>query len=154
MVRRATLLGNTLYRQTYIQHKIDCGQKVDVEKADKNSLAIAKWSVVLVGLASLPIAFNRPSSLNVLNWIGTGVILSAVAGPLLVAVTQKKVHKLSAIVAAVCGIYSYRSVYVGKLVLSVYLSGGIGCVVSLAVAFIVNWWMIHQNADQAVQLRD
>ncbi len=154
MVMLATVLGNTLYRQTYIQHKIDCGQKVDVEKADKNSLAIAKWSVVLVGLASLPIAFNRPSSLNVLNWIGTGVILSAVAGPLLVAVTQKKVHKLSAVVSAVCGISSYLIVYVGKLVLSVYLSVGIGCVVSLAVAFIVNWWMIHQNADQAVQLRD
>lgn len=49
----ATVLGNTLYRQTYIQHKIDCGQKVDIEKADRISLS-TKWSVVLVGIASLP----------------------------------------------------------------------------------------------------
>ena len=82
------------------------------------------------------------------------MILSGVAGPLLVAVTQKKVHKLSAIVSAVCGIAAYLIVYVGKLVLSVYLSVGIGCVVSLAVAFAMNWWMIHQDAEHAVVLRE
>lgn len=153
MVMMATVLGNTLYRQTYIQHKIDCGGTVDLEKADRNALFIAKWSVVLVGIASLPIAFNRPGSLNVLNWIGTGVILSGVAGPLLVAVTRKKVHKLSAILSAVCGITAYLIVYVGKVILSVYLAVGVGCIVSLLVAFIVNALLVQSDSEHAVTLR-
>lgn len=153
MVMMATVLGNTLYRQTYIQHKIDCGHEVDIEKADRTSLFIAKWSVVLVGIASLPIAFNRPGSLNVLNWIGTGVILSGVAGPLLVAVTQKKVHRLSAMIAAVCGITAYLIVYVGKIILSVYLAVGVGCIVSLAIAFIINALMTRCDAGHTVTLR-
>ena len=88
-----------------------------------------------------------------LNWIGTGVILSGVAGPLLVAVTQKKVHRMSAIIAAVCGIAAYLVVYVGKIILSVYLAVGVGCIVSLVAAFIVNALMTKHDAGHAVVLR-
>lgn len=153
MVMMASILGNTLYRQTYIQGKLEKGEKVDLDKAEKTALGIAKWSVVLIGVCSLPIAFNRPESLNVLNWVGTGVVMSAVSGPLLVAVTQKKVHRYAAIAAVIVGVAAYLIAYVGKLILSVYLAVGVGCVVSIIVAFIVNTMLKNKDGIGVVELR-
>lgn len=141
MVMMATILGNTFYRQVYIQNKIDRGISVDHEKVEKTSFWIAKWSIVLVGVAALPIAFDRPASLNILNWVGTGVILSAVSGPLLVAVTYKKLHQLSAISASVISIAVYLVTYIGKIIPSVYLAVGVGCLVSIIVAFLMNMYL-------------
>ncbi len=150
MVMMATILGNTLYRETYIHNKIERGDVVDHDKVEKNTLFIAKWSIVLVGIASLPIAFNRPASLNILNWVGTGNILSAVSGPLLVAVTCKKLHSASAIAAALCGIGSYLALYIGGIVPSVYLAVAIGCVVSIVVAFAANKYFTNSRPAQEI----
>ncbi len=79
--------------------------------------------------------------------------MSAVSGPLLLAITQKKVHGASAVAAAICGVLTYLIIYVPKLEGSVYLCVAYGCVASIIVAFIANAFLAKGNSSKIVSLR-
>lgn len=136
MVYLSTMLGNTLYRETYIKGKIERGEAVDMDKANKTALRICQWGVVVVGICGVPIAFARPASLSTLLWIGNGGILAAVVGPILMGLFSKKASKRAAILSSVLGVAIYFILFFGGFIQSAYLCTGVGGIISFLLCWL------------------
>lgn len=131
MVYLSTVLGNTLYREGYIRWKRNSGQQVDQEKVDRFAMNICRYGIILVGLAGLPIALNRPASLSNLLWAGNGGILGCLVGPTIMGLYCKRTSKQAAAVGSVGGVVVFMLVFFTGLVQSAFLAVAIAGAASL-----------------------
>lgn len=152
MVYLATVIGNTLYKQTVVRINESRGTPIDYEQLDKKSLLITRYSVILVGILSLPLAFQQPQFLNVLLWLGTSGLLSTVAGPVIVGIWSKRANATAASTGAILGLSTYVILYFGKIINSIYLAGGMGMTVSLLATFIACYFTKPMDEEFNTQL--
>ena len=132
----SSILGCTLYKNTYIAGKVAKGEKVDMTKAEKTSMTIMRFAPFIIGLIAVPIAFAKPANLTAMLWGAAGPIMSAVAGPVCIGIYSKKPSAKAAALGSVVGCLLFLVLYFGKIVSSVYLCCTIGGLVSVVLCFI------------------
>ena len=99
-------------------------------------MSVMKWSVYVIGIIAIPIAFSKPSNLTVMLWSAAGTIMSAVAGPVVIGLYSKKAGKGAALLGSIGGCASFCILYFGKIIGSVYQCCGIGGFVSVVLTLI------------------
>ena len=129
-------IGNTWYNKIYLGSKKEKGEAIDEKAAEKMTMKVMKWSVYIVGIIAIPIAFSRPANLTVMLWSAAGTIMSAVAGPVIVGLYSKKIGPGAALFGSVVGCASFCILYFGKILGSVYMSCGIGGAISVLATLI------------------
>ena len=147
MVYLATVFGNTLYKETYMKFKEKNGEEIDHARVEKTALTLSKWSVLLVSLMALPVAWSQPKFLIVLLWTGSCGVLSAVAGPIVMGIWSKKAHRKAAIISAMGGLTGYLILFVGKITKSVFLAGAQGALLGLVI-MIVMTYLLSPSPDE------
>lgn len=150
MVYLSTVLGHTLYHETYIAHCRKKGKQIDKEKAERVSFNICRYGILLIGLIGIPIAINRPASLSTLLWVGNGGILGALVGPTFMGLFCKRTSKQAAIIGSIAGFCSFMIVYFGGFIEAVYLANAVGGAVSLAVTALFTF-VLPPNNDETVK---
>lgn len=132
----SVVIGNTWYNKLYLGTKRRRGEMVDEAQAEKRTMSIMKWSVYVVGLIAIPIAFAKPDNLTVMLWSAAGTIMSAVAGPVVVGLYSKKAGKGAALLGAIGGCASFCILYFGGIIGSVYECCGIGGFISVILTLV------------------
>lgn len=151
----SSILGCTLYKNTYVANRIAKGETMDTEKVERTTMNILKYSTFVIGLIAVPIAFNKPSNLTAMLWGAAGPIMSAVAGPVVIGIYSKKPSAKAAALGSVLGCLSFLVLYFGKIVGSVYLCCAIGGLVSVILCVIGLYVfppMDSEKADKVFQI--
>ncbi|HUU73049.1 MAG TPA: hypothetical protein VMW70_10520 [Burkholderiales bacterium] len=106
----AVIFSNDLYKRTLapVIHKQKSEQQID-----RIALNISRVAIILVGVAAVWLASDRPKFLAILLWIGIGGIVSGAAGPLLIGSLWKRATKAGAILSFMTGVLLYAYLYVG-----------------------------------------
>ena len=71
----SVVIGNTWYNKIYMGSKRRQGVEVDEAKTEKVTMSVMKWSVYVIGIIAIPIAFSKPSNLTVMLWSAAGTIM-------------------------------------------------------------------------------
>ena len=132
----SVVIGNTWYNKIYMGSKRRQGVEVDEAKTEKVTMSVMKWSVYVIGIIAIPIAFSKPSNLTVMLWSAAGTIMSAVAGPVVVGLYSKKAGKGAALLGSIGGCASFCILYFGHIIGSVYQCCGIGGFISVVLTLI------------------
>jgi len=105
----AVIFSNDLYKRTLapIIHKQKSEQQID-----RIALNISRVAIVIVGIAAVWLAMDRPKFLAVLLWIGIGGIVSGAAGPLVIGSLWRRATKTGAIASFLTGVLLYAYLYV------------------------------------------
>ncbi len=105
----AVIFSNDLYKRTLapVMHKHKSEQQID-----RIALNISRIAIVLVGIAAVWLASDRPKFLAVLLWIGIGGIVSGAAGPLVIGSLWRRATKAGAIASFLTGVLLYAYLYV------------------------------------------
>ncbi len=132
----STVIGNTLYRESWIKARRRKGLSYDQTTVNRRAMNLTRWATFLVTMLSIPIAFWRPPNLTAWLWFAAGGILAAIVGPIAVGIYKENTGKKAAIFGSVGGFAVYMFLFFSNIVPSVYLNCGIGGVASIALTWI------------------
>lgn len=120
-------IGNDLYLPLTSHKKMTDTQR------DRNAVAVAKWSLLFVGLASLYLSINRPASLALLIQFSFSAIISGVFGPVLLGYFWNRGNQTGAIASVLAGSSSFiiftQFQVLPNLYISLFTSSVIGVLV-------------------------
>ncbi|SDJ99491.1 sodium:solute symporter family protein [Sediminibacillus albus] len=105
---------------------------------DQRSVAIAKASLLCVGLASLYLSINRPESLAMLIQFSFSAIISGVFGPVLLGYFWNKGNQTGAIASVLTGSLSFLAFTQFHLLPNLYIALFVSSTLGLAAMYIAS----------------
>jgi sodium/proline symporter len=97
-----TSIGNDIYKVLALTFLFKIGKK-SKRQLDRNVVKISRISLVVIGIISLYMSFNRPDSLALLSQFGTSAIISGIVAPISLGYVWKKANRAGAICSVVFG---------------------------------------------------
>ena len=132
----STVIGNTLYRESWVKARRRKGLSYDQETVNRRAMSLTRWATFLVAMLAIPIAFWRPPNLTAWLWFAAGGILATIVGPIAVGIYKENTGKKAAILGAVGGFAVYMFLFFSNIVPSVYLNCGIGGLASIVLTYV------------------
>jgi len=113
VISSSQIIANDLYRRSIVPR---LASKPDEEEVDRRVLQISRWSTVIVlilcaGMAWMLMAQN----IALIVWIGTGGMMAAFAGPLVMGALWRGVTKTGAYAGLVSGMTTFIILHSGIL---------------------------------------
>lgn len=113
VVSSSQILANDIYRRS-IAPKFH--SHLSNEAVDKRVLLISRWSTVIVLLLCMGLAWAlQDKNIALLVWIGSGGMMAAFAGPLVMGALWRGVTKAGAYAGLVCGLGTFIVLHSGML---------------------------------------
>lgn len=132
----STVIGNTMYRESWVKFQKRKGISMDQAAIDRRSVLLSRWATLMVCVVAIPIAFWRPPNLTSWLWFASGGILSTIVGPIAVGIYKENTGRKAAMLGAVGGFGVYMFLFFSNIVPSVYLNCGIGGIVSILLTWL------------------
>ncbi|WP_082235371.1 sodium:solute symporter family protein [Halobacillus massiliensis] len=125
-----TSIGNDLYR---VVAPLLSSKKISEKKLEKQSLNVAKGSLLFIGLASLYISLDRPDSLAFLIQFSYSAIISGIIAPITLGYFWNKANNYGAIASLITGASLYVLITSQSLIGNIFIA----MFISSAAAFLV-----------------
>lgn len=137
-------IGNDFYK---VLAPILSKKPIAADKLDRNSVRVAKISLVLTGLATLYISFDRPDSLSFLIQFSFSAIISGILAPVTLGYFWKKANGPGAIAAVVTGTVLYVIFTSQQLIGNIYLAMFVASMSAFLVMFATSLLTQHATVD-------
>jgi len=97
-----TSIGNDIYKvlAVPILYKKN---RISKKSLDKKTVRVSKVALLIVGLISLYMSFNRPDSLALLSQFGTSAIISGIVAPITLGYFWKRANRVGALSSLILG---------------------------------------------------
>ncbi len=135
VVSSSQILANDIYRRSLapVMHK-----HLSDEEVDRNVLRISRWSTVFVLALCMVMAWMlQDKNIALLVWVGSGGMMAAFAGPLVMGALWRGVTKAGAYAGLVCGMTTFIVLHSGVLAYVVSPES------TYPLAGLLNWFRIE-----------
>ncbi len=113
VVSSSQIIANDMYRRTLVPR---LRSRPPEEEIDHRVLVLSRWSTVVVLLACATMAwFLIETNIGLIIWMGTGGMMAAFAGPLVVGALWRGVTRTGAYWGLACGMATFVLLHTGVL---------------------------------------
>ncbi|WP_226036050.1 sodium:solute symporter family protein [Aquibacillus saliphilus] len=140
-------IGNDFYK---VLAPILSKKHIPADVLDRNSVRVAKVSLLFVGLATLYISLDRPESLAVLIQFSFSAIISGIIAPITLGYVWNKSNGPGAVAALITGtvlyvLFTSQSI-IGNIFIAMFLSSVASFIVMAVVSLVTQTQTSHQEA--------
>ena len=113
VVSSSQIVANDLYRRTLIPR---LNPRPAAEEIDRRVLVLSRWSTAIILIACTAMAwFLIETNIGLIIWMGTGGMMAAFAGPLVMGALWRGVTRTGAYCGLACGMGTFVLLHTGVL---------------------------------------
>ncbi|GAB2560051.1 sodium:solute symporter family protein [Gracilibacillus alcaliphilus] len=141
-----TSIGNDFFRVLAPLFK----KGISPEQLEQQAVKVAKGALVVVGLWSLYISFDRPDSLSIMIQFSFSAILSGILAPISLGYFWKKATNYGAIAAVITGSALYVVFTQFNVIENIYLAMFFASLASFAVMIVIGLFTANEKHSELV----
>jgi len=135
----SAIIGNDIFKPLLAPLIYRNKNKSDYkEKVNRATLTVSRLGLVIVGLISMYMSFNRPESLALLTQFGISAIISGVIAPIALGYIWDKANKTGALISTLGGAGCYISLTSLGIQDNVFVALGVSSIVGFVLMIVVS----------------